>query len=242
MGWQQLFNLNRKPEVAADSLQVGARAVPLLLVRHPRARRYLLRLRPDGKARVTIPRGGTAAEARAFALRNTDWLKQQLERLAARPQTPPAWRVGTEIWLRGELVRISVDEAGAVWFGAERITRCDASGDLRPAIERHLRRRATGELPERALELAARHGIEVTRVSVRNQRSRWGSCSRRGTISLNWRLVQTPEWVRDYIILHELAHRREMNHSARFWQEVARLCPDHEEAERWLRTHGRLLR
>jgi predicted metal-dependent hydrolase len=73
---------------------------------------------------------------------------------------------------------------------------------------------------------------------VRNQRSRWGSCSRRGTISLNWRLIQTPVSVRDYVILHELAHLKEMNHSKRFWREVARLCPDYKEAENWLKRHS----
>jgi predicted metal-dependent hydrolase len=92
------------------------------------------------------------------------------------------------------------------------------------------------------MELAKLHGIEVARVSVRNQRSRWGSCSRRGTISLNWRLIQTPAWVRDYIILHELAHRREMNHSDRFWREVERLCPDYLAAERWLKAQRAVLR
>jgi len=75
----------------------------------------------------------------------------------------------------------------------------------------------------------------VKRVTVRGQRTRWGSCSRRGTISLNWRLIQTPEDVRDYIILHELAHLRQMNHSDRFWREVERLCPDYRSAERWLK-------
>ena len=84
--------------------------------------------------------------------------------------------------------------------------------------------------------------IRVQRVTVRNQRSRWGSCSRRGTISLNWRLVQTPEFVRDYIVLHELAHLREMNHSPRFWREVARLCPNFAEAEKWLKANAALLR
>ena len=76
---------------------------------------------------------------------------------------------------------------------------------------------------------------------MRNQRSRWGSCSRRGTISLNWRLVQTPAYVRDYLVLHELAHLKEMNHSRRFWREVERLCPGFREAERWLKQHASLL-
>jgi predicted metal-dependent hydrolase len=73
-----------------------------------------------------------------------------------------------------------------------------------------LRTLATRELPLRVMELAVKHDINVSRVTVRNQKSRWGSCSRRGTVSLNWRLIQTPSFVRDYIILHELAHRRHM--------------------------------
>ncbi len=91
------------------------------------------------------------------------------------------------------------------------------------------------------MELAKLHAISAVRVLVRNQKSRWGSCSRRGTISLNWRLIQTPGDVRDYIILHELAHRRQMNHSDQFWQEVAHLCPDYLKAERWLKQNAKLL-
>lgn len=97
-------------------------------------------------------------------------------------------------------------------------------------------------LPARVRDLAAEHGVAVTRVSVRNQKTRWGSCSRRGTISLNWRLIQAPDFVRDYIILHELAHRRQMDHSDRFWREVERLCPDYPVAERWLKQHAQRLR
>ena len=102
-----------------------------------------------------------------------------------------------------------------------------------------LLRLAQRELPERVQHLSAAQGIAVSAISVRAQRTRWGSCSPRGEISLNWRLVQVPEWVRDYVILHELAHRRHLNHSARFWQEVERLCPDYEAAEAWLRETGR---
>ena len=101
---------------------------------------------------------------------------------------------------------------------------------------------AAKELPPRLLELAASLQVTVQRVTVRNQRSRWGSCSRAGTISLNWRLVQTPDFVRDYICVHELMHRREMNHSVRYWRHVAEAFLRWEEAERWLKANGGLLR
>jgi predicted metal-dependent hydrolase len=96
---------------------------------------------------------------------------------------------------------------------------------------------AEAELPERCRGLAASAGIRVARVSVRNQRSRWGACSSRGTVTLNWRLVQVPTAVRDYIIWHELAHVAVPNHSRRFWREVERLCPTWQDHERWLKSH-----
>jgi predicted metal-dependent hydrolase len=227
-----------------DFLLVGARLVRLWLVHNRRARRYVLRLRPDGAARVTIPRGGTLTEAKRFAQRSVAWLEKQLLRQAAQPRGPAAWVAGGEILLRGEQVRLEVSEAeqgAVVRFGSEASWVAEPTGDLRPAIERHLRRLAARELPGRVFELAALHGLTVRRVAVRNQRSRWGSCSRRGTISLNWRLVQVPLFVRDYLIFHELAHLREMNHSPRFWAEVERLCPDYRQAEQWLKQHASVL-
>jgi predicted metal-dependent hydrolase len=226
-------------------LQLGARRVRLWLVRNQRARRYVLRLRPDGAARVTVPRGGSLAEAKRFAQRNAAWVERQLLRQALRPCLPEVWRAGAEILFRGERVRLETGANGQdalVRFGGEVVPVADAAGDLRPAIEAHLRRLAVRELPARVLELAALHQLPVRRVTVRNQRSRWGSCSRRGTLSLNWRLVQAPLAVRDYLILHELAHLKEMNHSRRFWNEVARLCPHFREAERWLKQQSGLLR
>jgi predicted metal-dependent hydrolase len=238
----RILKREKPPEPMTDALQIGSRAAPLLMVHHPRARRYLLRLRSDGTVRVTIPRRGTISEARAFASRNIGWLERQFQRLAARPKIPVTWNPGTEIHFRGELVRIGSDADGWVHFGSERVKVSDAAADLRPAIQQHLRKLATRELPLRVMELAVFHGISVSRVSVRNQKSRWGSCSRRGTISLNWRLIQTPGFVRDYIILHELAHRRQMNHSAKFWREVERLIPDYLQARQWLKQHSKLLR
>ena len=109
--------------------------------------------------------------------------------------------------------------------------------------DRHVQRqRARQELPGRLLELAAAHGLSVTRVSIRNQRTRWGSCGRDGHISLNWRLVLMPPGVRDYVLVHELMHLRRLDHSRAYWRLVAAACPDYREARQWLRTHGPSLR
>ncbi len=237
---QFLFRPERHRQVRQFYLTVGDRQLQLLLVRNRRARRYVLRLRSDGTARVAIPRGGSVEEARRFAERNVPWLERQLLRQSAEAKLPRKWIVGSEILFRGDLVRLQLDPGGQnILVGSESVPAAGHLSDFRPAIERHLRQLAAHELPKRTLELAAQHQLAVKRVSVRNQRSRWGSCSRRGTLSLNWRLIQTPAFVRDYIIWHELAHLKEMNHSEHFWKEVERLCPTYAEAERWLKLNGR---
>ena len=105
-----------------------------------------------------------------------------------------------------------------------------------------LREQARRELPARLMELAALHGLAVTRVSVRNQRSRWGSCGRDGHICLNWRLLLMPSVVRDYVLVHELMHLRRMDHSPGYWRLVADACPDYRSARDWLRRFGPSLR
>jgi predicted metal-dependent hydrolase len=245
MLFERIFGPGTPPPASVVYLSVGPQLLSLLMVRNPRARRYLLRLRPDGTARVTIPHGGTPAVARQFVERQVAWLERELQRLQTRPRTPTAWTMGTEIFLRGELVRIEAGNNGGakiVRFGGESVLVPEPAADLRPAIEGHLRRLAARELPLRVLELAGRHGLTVRRVTVRSQKSRWGSCSRHGTISLNWRLIQTPAFVSYYICLHELMHLRQMNHSPGFWREVERACPDYRTAKRWLKEHSDLLR
>ncbi len=238
------FKSRSSSGILPEPFLVNGRAVPLVWVQHPRARRYVLRLGPDGTARVTIPRGGSRAAAREFVERNLPWLERQLQRLAARPPVGRAWRAGTEILLRGEPVLLAVAEADSncIVFADQRVRVEGLAGDWRPAVERHLRGLAMVEMPSRVMEFARQYGLRVGRVTVRDQKSRWGSCSRRGTISLNWRLIQAPPFVSDYIILHELMHLRQMNHSDKFWREVENVCPEFRAAERWLKTHGRRLR
>jgi hypothetical protein len=106
---------------------------------------------------------------------------------------------------------------------------------LGPVETTEARRRAECELPARLRELAAAHGFRVRRVAIRDQRSRWGSCSPTGDISLNWRLVLMPAAVRDYVLLHELAHLRVANHSRKFWRLLGEVCPGWREARKVLR-------
>ena len=167
-------------------------------VRHRRARRYLLRVDPDGRVRVTIPHGGSRREGDAFALRNRAWIESQLSRVR-----PPA---------------------------------------IAPEVQRAWRARARAVLPARLAELAARHGLVVTAVSIRSQKTRWGSCGRNGHISLNWRLMLMPDWVRDYVLVHELMHLRRLDHSPKFWRLVEAACPGYRHARQWLRAHGPSLR
>ena len=113
--------------------------------------------------------------------------------------------------------------------------------ELAPEVARELRARAVRDLPPRLLELAAEHGLDVSRVSVRNQRWRWGSCSPTRHICLNWRLIEMPDSVRDYVMIHELMHLKRMDHSPKFWTLVERACPGYRDARAWLRAHQHAL-
>lgn len=231
--------LRRQPtREKCEVLLVGERVVRLLYVRNRRARRYILRIEDEDTLRVTLPPRGSYREARDFAERQQAWILHQLQRVESRLREPGRWVDGTEILFRGERSRLRTVVAGGrteVAFADQTVSVDGLEPDPRPVIEHHLRRLAVRELPARVRALADEHRLAVKRVTVRNQSTRWGSCSTSGAISLNWRLVQLPDYVRDYIILHELMHLRELNHSRRFWTLVAEVCPRYREAERWLK-------
>ncbi len=212
-------------------------------VRMRRARRYIIRVRRDGSFRVTIPRGGSRRAAEAFLNQHRRWA--ELERARALAYHAPAeWRPGDRILLRGQYVSLELERHGDErWliFGAERLRVADEPADLRPAVETWLKALARRELVLRLGQLADDHGLTLSRVTIRNQQSRWGSCSRSGAVALNFRLVQAPDSVRDYVLIHELMHLKQPNHSRRFWRLVEAACPSFREAERWLRTEGRSL-
>lgn len=214
---------------------------PIDFVRVRRARKYIIRVRPDGSIRVTIPRGGSRREAESFLDKHRTWAEQERQRVAAQ-HAPARWPEGHAILLRGEPYRLRVESHGRsrmLVVGDQRVRIAADVTDLRPATELALRHIATRELVPRLHQLAQQHGLVVARVSIRNQQSRWGSCSRTGVVALNFRLVQMPPAVCEYVLIHELMHLREQNHSRRYWRLVEDLCAGFREAECWLRIDGR---
>ncbi len=231
---------------AAPSPPASAKTTPsppVLFIRHPRARRYVIRLRPDGSVRVTIPRRGSKREAEAFLIAQQPWLERQRRRLAHLPPSRVEWHVGSAVYLDGVPLPLEMhpgDDGGVVTLGRIAVPVADGTTDLRRVVERALWAQARAELPARLQLLANRHGVrEVARVSVRNQQSRWGSAGPNGHVTLNWRLIQMPPEVRDYVLIHELMHVRQPDHSAAFWKLVAAACPHWRDARRWLQQFGR---
>ncbi|MGB7035471.1 MAG: SprT family zinc-dependent metalloprotease [Xanthobacteraceae bacterium] len=214
----------------------------VLLRRHRQARRYTLRIQASTREVVlTLPLRGSLKEAQAFAQKHSAWIAVRLGRLpAAAPFAP-----GVVMPLRGEPHRIIHRHStrGTVWIevaaNGERLL-CVAGQP--PHIGRRigdfLRREAKRDLEAASLRYARQLDLAVRRVTVRDQSSRWGSCSTTGMLSYSWRLILAPSYVLDYLAAHEVAHLIEMNHSAKFWRVVQRICPGHQRAKTWLDAHG----
>jgi predicted metal-dependent hydrolase len=224
-----------------DVIEVHAHRIPITYRRNARARNYILRLQANKMVLVTLPRSGTRAYARDFVVSRKKWLEKQWRIHESRKSPPQVLRPGMEILFRGQSVALEVHPVGLhgqLRFGGEATPLRAECENLRPPLEAHLHRLARAELVQRTRELAAIHQMEIKKLVVRNQKSRWGSCSHNGTISLNWRLIQLPPEVRDYIIVHELMHLRELNHSPRYWAEVEKVFPAYRAAEDWLKENS----
>lgn len=230
------------PAGGGRSVAIDGREFPIEVRRHRWARRYLVRLTEDGRVALTVPRGASIAGGLAFVAAESSWIAREWRRLGQRL----TWQAGTEVWWRGARVALAVSREPGVVRPAAVVTCGELAvpldeGDVRTTLQRHWRSLAEAELPPRCLALADCHNLRPARVGVRDQRSRWGACSARRAITLNWRLIQMPPFVADYVILHELAHLEHPNHGRRFWRKVGAICGQWREAERWLRKHGREL-
>jgi predicted metal-dependent hydrolase len=258
-GWQ-LYKVNQpsSPSVmiqrartldVSDSfdLVIDGRPVTIAVRRSNRARRYTLRLaHSTGEPLLVIPWRGNIERGLDFVHSQTGWLR---ERLKTVPDRIP-FDDGAEIPLRGKthILRHIGGLSGTVAVRGR-----DKETGLRkiqiPGEEEHFSRRLTDWLKKEAradlepavFNYAGRLKVRPKRISIRDQSSRWGSCSAKGTLSFSWRLILAPPMVLDYLAAHEVAHLVEMNHSQRYWRTLERIAPDTHKAEAWLKSHGATL-
>jgi predicted metal-dependent hydrolase len=235
--------LYRRPSEPSVVQVVFERSIYLVRIRrHRQARRYTLRI--DAASRevvLTMPPRGSVKEAKEFAQRHGGWIAARLKRL---PKATP-FADGVEVPLRGATHRI-VHRRGArgtVWIetderGNRQLFVAGESPHVNRRVGDFLKAEAKRDLTAACRRYAAKLGVVFNRVSIRDQSSRWGSCSNSGVLSFSWRLILAPPYVLEYLAAHEAAHLLELNHSPRFWRLVERLYPDVERAKVWLDVHG----
>lgn len=224
---------------------IEAVGAPVEVRRHPGARRMTLRISRTRRAViVTLPMQCDIGEATPFINRHIDWVR---ERLGCLPEPAP-FRDGAVIPLRGEAHRLAFSRRSGEQAGVLHTAPADGSYgslDVGGRPEQAPRRllnwlcdEALKDLDGRVIWHAQRLAVKAKRIAVRDQTSRWGSCSTTGLLSFSWRLVLAPPLVLDYVAAHEVAHLREMNHGPRFWALVRQTMPRMEEAKTWLQVYG----
>ena len=211
----------------------GDPPVELLLRRSGRARRISLRVsRLDGRVTLTLPQGVPEREALAFARDRADWIRGHLGDMSPSVAVAP----GTDLPVEGRPRRIELAPGRRILLDDDRIA---VPGDtVGPRLQAFLKTRARDRLATASDRHAAALGLPYARLSLRDPRSRWGSCSSQGTLMYSWRLILAPPEVLDYVCAHEVAHLAEMNHSDRFWRVVRQLYGPYEAERRWLRAEG----
>jgi predicted metal-dependent hydrolase len=233
-----------KPKIpASTTIEVDGVTVSVSVRVNARSRSYRLSIPHSGGPVLTLPPHGKWEEAEAFLARQHNWLAARI----SRAPEATSFAEGSLVPLRG--VEHRVIATGRIRGRVEVAEQDEEAVLLVPGDEAHRARRLTDWLKEQALAdlevrsayHAARLGVTVKAIRMREQRSRWGSCSSTGNINYNWRLIMAPPFVLDYVAAHEVAHLVEMNHSAAFWATVKRTLPDMEKGRAWLKTHGRQL-
>jgi predicted metal-dependent hydrolase len=216
------------------------KSVAVLVRRSPRARRILLHVDAyTGAIELVLPRRTSLVEGLAFARSKTAWLESRLDEIA--PAVPFADGASLPLCGRDIRIRHEAQLFEEVWRKNGTLVVAGDAARLPAQVETWLRGEAARIFAPLAQEKAERLGAQFRRIIVRDPRTRWGSCSLNGDLAFSWRLVMAPRPVLDYVVAHEVAHLRVMNHSRRFWSLVEKICDDVEKSRDWLRTNGAAL-
>ena len=222
------------------SLEIGGRKIPLIVRHHPRARRMTLRLNTVGEgAVVTIPPQASSADALDLARRQSSWLCQHLDEMGERVVLGD----GVQIPFQGVqyLVRHREDGHGTVWIEDGEINVAGGIEHLSRRLGDWLKKQARTRIVSLAHQKARQIDKTLARITVRDTRTRWGSCSSKGGLSFSWRLIMAPPEILDYVVAHEVAHLAHMNHSSSFWNTVDRLTENAKGGRAWLNDNGTVL-
>lgn len=216
----------------------GNPPISILLRRSARARQLSLRVSSlDGRVTMTIPRGVSERAALGFARDREDWLRQHLGSIA--PETRVA--IGATIPIGDQPVQIVAGSGRSITFDGRHLAVPGNADRAGARVRGWLKVEARQRIAARCDAHAGTLGKRYRRLTLRDTRSRWGSCSSDGDLMLSWRLIMAPPEVLDYVCAHEVAHLVEMNHSDAFWAVTAQLCPDWRRHRDWLRAKGQQL-
>jgi hypothetical protein len=226
---------------AKQSILVAGREVPYSVKVSPRRRTVALRVDGSGLT-VSIPSRMPRRDLPELLLRHARWIEKKLQQLVDRPPEI-RWQDGARLLYLGREITLESQAGGIrspVTLQGEVLTlKLPDPGDavsIRRKVLGWYRDMAQQDFTRRVAILAARLGVKTPPVTLSNAATRWGSCSARGGIRLNWRLIQAPPHIIHYVVAHELAHLKEMNHSPKFWAVVATLCPDYLNSRKQLKT------
>lgn len=221
--------------------EVAGRVLPLSITENPRAKRLTLRVQPGARGlKVTTPPGIPQREVDAFLERNRGWLQSKLDIVPDKPMV----RDGIRIPIRGinhqierrsgrGITEVKIDDDGTarlIIYGDEKF--------VPRRVSDFLKKEAKREIEALVAHHTAKVGRKATSITFRDTTSRWGSCSSDGKLSFSWRIMMAPPAVINYLVAHEVAHLKEMNHSIRFWTLCKELCPDTDKCKNWLKRNG----
>jgi predicted metal-dependent hydrolase len=231
----------RKLSLTRELLAIDGESVAVTVRLNPRARRIVMRVNPvSGEVTVTAPARVGRAAALAFVRGEIPWVSRQRAAAPKRVALAP----GSLVPFRGRPHRIleaNTRGPAPVWCEGDTIF---VSGRAEHAARRltdFFKYEARQAFEQSAMAYGTQLGVKPSRITVRDTASRWGSCSSARSLSFSWRLIFAPDYVRDYVVAHEAAHLKEMNHGPRFWAHVESLTPHARKARKWLRENGRNL-
>lgn len=230
--------------------------ITFVLKRSDRARHFRMQIGQDRQLTIVVPKRAMRFQIRRFVSEHQSWIKKQVERLKTEKDLcpPHEYKEGEVFFYFGEKIYLSIEPhklkrpkvkvAGDQLqvFLFKSVSKSEGVKQVKSAVEGFYKKKAEEAIHDRLQFFNEHYGFKYNRVSLRNQKSRWGSCSRLKNLNFNWRLIMAPIEVIDYVVVHELCHLKQMNHSPKFWKLAEETIPNYKEVRKWLRKNEYLLR